>query len=793
MAQSPDNQVSEFIAKAEPIINGPQTPAPNPNAPLVPFQTDLRLTREQEKKMIEHAFRRKQQLENESGRDRTIDPTWWNAAGQGVNTALASQGLQPSETFLGKRSRYDATFANDVSWRPYTFGPDNIFYSSNIPVPVVRRVCRQMIARAKNAFFGTDPWFSIDPAPVPEYDPQNDAERADRIEKFCRFKLGESQSDSKASSGRAISRALILGECPVKTSYTVRDQIFETTMTVLHDVDGQPVRAGDGNYITQNDQWVDAQDGLGTMILKRTQGLPPDQWTVEPVAPLWEQITAPKRQVLFEGTESEPIYYKDFLCPLTAKDEQVADTVVHLYDKVVVEFVDLVVKRGLVDDTAEDRIAAAQKMLALINQLNSNSPLPKSAQNVQTRPGDNFISGVSVETGGPISEFAEFYMHFDCNGDGIAESVMLICDVKSQAPIFYDYVSNVTTDGLRPIKVVRVNPVEGRWYGVGIFELFESYQQIIDLLVNRWNFSQSRAGRVDFWRPTDTQEGDRNPNLTMNWGSTYTIKPGVDPDGVLVSKYLTDIKFDQIRTMIEFFLQLLTAESGVSNANDAQMAGLESSNLATGINQIQQSGEELTEPMLQDLKPGIEAVLTREISVTLANMNPIEVFTYLEGQTEGIDRLTPDDVRGLVFKVKIELDTRNDQQKIQLSTAAASLVERFYMLAPQVQQKVAYFYQDQVRRMCPNCDVKKVIQPVNPTGPEPEAPKKSVTLSIKGEQLTPAQLDEALRENYDVESEGAMPLKTQDAGSVEKLGEPAPATEFSAQLSQRVRRKAAPR
>lgn len=790
MAHAPDNQVSDFVAAAEREVG---TPRPNPDAPMVPFQTDLKLTRDQEEKMIEHAFRRKGQLETESGRDQVIAPNWWNALGQSsANTALASQGLQPTETFLGKRSRFDATFANDVTWRPYTFGPDNIFYSSNIPVPVVRRVCRQMIARAKNAFFSTDPWFSIDPAPVPEYDPQNDAERADRIEKFCRFKLGESQSDSKASSGRAISRALILGECPVKTSYTVRDQIFETTMTVLFDVDGQPVRAADGNYVTPEDAWIDAQDGRGTIILKRTMNAPPEQWTIQPVAPLWDKITAPKRQVLFEGTESEPIFYKDFLCPLTAKDEQTADTIIHLYDKPVTDFVDLVVKRGLVDDTAEDRLAAAHKMLALIGKMNDNSPMPKSAQNMQTRPNENFMSAPSVETGGPISEFCEFYLHYDCNGDGIAESVMLICDKQSQAPIFYDYVANVTTDGLRPIKVVRVNPVEGRWYGVGVMELFESLQNIIDLLVNRWNFSQSRAGRVDFWRPTDTQEGDRNPNLTMNWGNTFTIKPGVDPDKVLVSKYLSDIKFDQIRTMIEFFLQILTTESGVSNANDAQMAGLSSSDLATGINQIQKSGDELFEPMLQDLKPGLQDVLTREISVTLANMNKLEVFSYLEGDTEGIDKLTPDEVRGLAFKVKIELDTRNDQEKIQLSTAAASIVERFYLLAPAVQEKVAPFYREQVRKLCPRCNATQVIQPVNPTGPEPEAPKKTISLAVKAEQLTPEQLDEALRENFDVQSAGAEPIKTQEIGSVEKLGEPAPATEFSAQLSQRIRKKASP-
>ncbi len=780
---SSTTQVGEFLDTASQVI--PAAPA-DPNTPLVPFQTALKLNRDQEKRMIDHAFKRLQEISIELGRQQTIQPNWWMNNGQSYNTALSSQGLIPYETFLGKRARYDATFANDVAWRPYTFGPDNIFFSSNIPVPVVRRVCRQMIARAKNKIFGddTDHWFAIDPAPVPDFDANRDIPRADKIEKFSRFKLGEDQSDSKTSLGRAISRALILGEAVVKTSYVVRDSIFNTEATVLHGVDGNPVRAADGNFITEDDEWVDAQDGYGTMILKR------DGETQQPLAPIYQKIPLDRRQVLFEGARSEVIYYKDFLCPLTAHDEQTADCVVHLFDQPVASFVDLVVKRGMVDDTGPERLAAAQKMIRLIKQLADNSPLPKAAEAAQLRPNENFSSGPSVETGGPISEFAEFCMFYDANGDGIAENIMLICDRQSRAPIFYDHVANVTTDGLRPIKVVRVNPVEGRWYGRGIMELFESYGNIIDLITNRWNFSQSRAGRVDFWRPTDTQEGDRDPNLKMNYGQSYTLKPGVDPESALHSVYLQDIKFTELHVMLQFFLQLLNAEAGILTANDGRAAGSDSSELATGIIQIQDAGDELFQPTLDDLKPGLRAVLAREVDVTLANMNPKEAFTYLDGETEGIDTITPDEVRGLKFKVKIKLDTRDDQKKIQLSAAACALVERYYMLTPQVQQKVTPLYRDQVRRLVPELNVNEIISPVPPTGPQEEAPRKSISVTLKGEQLTPEQRDEILREDYDVQSQGAhQPGKN---GSMERLGTREPNTNMEAQLTQRMNKNATP-
>ncbi len=694
--------VTDFIDKTKPMMDGANEKALAPGQPLVPFQTALKLTGDQEKKMLDHAFGELAFLSNECGRDQTINPTWWINQAPAPNLLMASQGLLPANTFLGKRSRFDATFGNDVSWRPWTMGPDNIFMTSNLVVPLSRRICRQMIARAKNAFFGSEPWFSTDPT-AQAGDPVGD-ELATQIERFCRFKLKESQSQQDKE--RAIQRALILGECPVKTNYVVRDQLFNIEATVLTNVDGEPVKGTDGNHITPDDEFVDAEDGAGTRVLKR------DGVTEEPTAPIWNKIPINRRQVLFEGARSEPIYYKDFLCSLTAKDVQEAPTVIHLYDKAVAEFVDLVVKRGMVDDSSDGRKQATQKMVALIQKLGDNDSSPKAAVTQELRPNENF-SPVSQgdPSGGPVAEFAEFYMWFDANGDGIAENIMLIADRKNRTPIFYDHVANVTTDGLRPIEVIRINPVEGRWYGLGVMELFESYQTIIDLMVNRWNFSQSRSGRVDLWTPTNTLEGDRDPSLKMNWGGTYTKKPNVKAADVLETIYLEDTKFEKLKEMIDFFNQFATNESGVSNANDAQAAGLKSSDLATGIINIQQSGDELFKPIITDLTGPLTRLVEREIDVTLANMNPQEAFAYGAGDTQQIATLTPEDVRGLKFKVTIELTAHKNQQQIQNSGQVIALIKDFYAQPPIIQMNAAIEYRRQLRALSPSCDVDHVIVP----------------------------------------------------------------------------------
>jgi hypothetical protein len=390
-------------------------------------------------------------MSSDSGRNNIISPTWWAnlAPAPAMPTiALASQGLWPPETFLGKRARFDATFYNDVSWRPFVMR--GIFESSNLVVPLSRRIARQMIARAQNAFFGSDPWLGIESLPEPSQ--EIDEELASQIERFVRFKSIE--TCSKEDKKRIISRALVLGECPVKTSYVVRDQIFAVEAQVLTDVEENIVSGADGNAITSDDDVED--DEQGRTVLSR------DKQTEISDAPIWTKKTLSRRQIMFQGARSEPIFYKDFLCPLNATDVQSAECVCHLYDKPVAEFVDLIVKRGMIADDPGQRQAAAARMSAIVKQIGSNSSEPKAALTQELRPNENFSPQPQSADSGPVAEFIEFYLWFDANEDGIAENVMLIADRQTRQPIFYDHVANVTTDGLRPIEIVRINPVEGR-------------------------------------------------------------------------------------------------------------------------------------------------------------------------------------------------------------------------------------------------------------------------------------------------------------------------------------------
>ena len=676
----------------------------------VPFPSALVLTGTQEAALVDFALNSLKSLEEELGRDQVMQSDWF-----------ARDVFDPgkhADSWMVKRARYEALFANDVSWRPRVYG--GIYNQSNLTVPLSRRIARQMIARAQNYFFATDPWFAAEPEGV------EDEALAKKIERYLKWKL--KTLGSKRTKERAIRHALVRGECVMKTTYAVRDQLYDAKVMVLADENDQPIMAGDGDYITEGDKfrpqtYFDPAQGAelplpgGDMVLDR------DNTTVQPLVPNWVEVKMKRRHVLFEGPESTPVYFKDFLCPLTASDVQTAPCIAHLYDKPVIDLVNQFLKRGVLggDISTPQRIREQQKAIDLIRAMASNTSAPKAAVSLAARPNeDEHDDGKTPNYGDtrqqgaePVAEIAEVYVWFDADGDGVQENIMVLIDRNSQRPIFYDHVANLTPDGLRPFDVVRINEVEHRWYGQGVMEIFDSSQQIVDLLVNRWNLSQSRAGRVDFWRPDLTLEGRADPSLKMNWGGTYTALPDADPARILTSVYLNDVKFNALQEMFQFFMQMAMNESGVQHANDAGVVGLETSKLATGIKNIEKAGEELFAPILSDLEPGLESTLNREMQTLFANMNAEEVFRYTDGDSKIVDTIRPDDVRDLSLDVTLLLTRYKGEQQFQQMLQGAGVVKEFYSLPPEVQARVAPFYQGMLQALDAKLPADEIIAPLS--------------------------------------------------------------------------------
>lgn len=678
-------------------------------SPKMPFPTGYVLDRYQEEELVNHAMKRLQELEKESGRYACGGNSDWANSAEVSMSVDEMQGVtRAARSWMGKRTLYDLTYKNEVDFRATLIG--GIFADSNLVVPVARRTTRQMIARAVNYYFGTDPWFAIYPVGA------LDRERADKADRYTRWKMD--QAKLKRTEEMALERAFIVGEGVVKTAHVTRSQTFKTKALVLVDEQGMDILGQDGDYIFEQDLWIEAalQDPeTGEMVPSGMLTLKRDGVTPKPATMTFVEKLVTRKIVHYKGPEAKVLHFMDFLCPLEAPTVQEADCCVHLYDISLMELADQWSSAIADGASAEERQAELSKSVQLLRELSSAPGRGETAQN-SNQIDSSTANGSKTERTDPMVHIAEFHLRYDINGDGILEDVMLVVDKASRTPIFYDYEGNVTPDGLRPFTVVRVNEVLNRWYGIGSMEMFNPSQQVIDLMINRWNASNSRTGSVTFWNPENTVEGRGQANLELNGGGTYTPKPGKTAKDCLEVVRLDEKTGELSKELAEFFMQMTNNESGVSNANDGQVAGMDSTKLATGIRNIEKSGQELFSLHLGHAEPGVSEVLSKMVKLQFAHLDETEIFRYFEegegGEGGGEMReINAGDLANIEIDTRILLTRYRGEQILESSIRAVEITERYYAMMPEVQIRTQKMFQDMLKAL-QVANANEVIQPL---------------------------------------------------------------------------------
>ena len=733
---SSKNQVQAVADKLIPM----NSPMKNPEGgekeePKVVFDSPLRLTAEQERRMIDHAINRIDSLEKDLGRKSTSHANWYNR-GEGTDNLKAAAG-----SFMGRRQLYEMVYHNQLDWRSYLIG--GIFSESNLTVPLSRRIAQQHISRSVNYFLGTEPWFGAYPVGI------SDESKAGIVDKYCKHKAH--QADLKGCFTANIEGAIIRGETVTKTVYKQDWTQFKKEASIAVDDQKIPFVATDADYIYETDQWQQVPKDPSQMPQLPPEGAteeqmleaqfqmqqnPPEMaWVLvrdgqtqlpaglkDPRQLVFDTQIVPRRKVRYVGADSKPVYYKDFLAPLDAANLDEADIVVHLYDKPAIQVASIYVS-ALQDKGATQRETAA-KIFESLQELTANDDKSKSfAKKSRPELGEggltitpstsNDSTNEGEYEGEPIVEIAEVYMHFDADEDGVQEDIVMIIDRKNRRPLFYDYVANRTPNSKRPFRVTRVNKVDGRWHGIGTMEVFQPLQEVVDLLVNRWNLSQSRSGSVVFWNPELTIEGEENPHLELNGGKTYTPKGNIDPDNILKVIPLYDIKGREIYKEIEFFMQVAINMSGVATSNDSAMAGLDTGKLATGVRNIERSGQELFSIYLSQLQDGLEEILKDFCLYTLAYLDQKEAFLYTENGMAQQIAIDPEQAEGQMdLDIRLEMTKyKNEQDLVQAQQASVKVIE-FYSLPPELQSRTYKLYRQMLKAM----QVANVDEVINPNG-----------------------------------------------------------------------------
>lgn len=722
-----DNQVDRATDILETQISPEaQTAVDDPNGPQTPFPSSLILNREREDIMMEFALNYIDKLEGEMGR---------------VIYASSETPVPDHRTWMGKREIYTMRYYNHVQDRAAREG--GIYRISNITASLSQRTTMQMVARANNFFFGTEPWYSAN------FVGTEDRKKAEKVDRHSKHKF--LQTGLRNVHEEANEFALVRGEAVVKSTYRTKDRIFKRKGKVLHDGEtGAIVLDSKGNPIFENAAvWVDevvpvdpatlpppptpaappaapapAPSNVVPMSPAAEGGAPPpapapvdpammapqvaptgrmvlrrDTKVYLPLVPFYKDGLWEMKQRLFEGPEAKVVYFKDFLFPLSAPNINDAELICHLYDMPVMSLVQTFKRQDLAAQGAADTFASLKKAVDAIRDLAGGSVEPTAAAN-QPR-GDHKEEGNQASPDNPNAEIAEVYMTFDADGDGMPEEIMLVIDRRNRFPLFYDYLDNVTPKGKRPFSMIRGKAVDGRAYGMGAMEYFAPEQEFIDLLVNRKNFRMSQAGRVTFWNPAATIEGQSQPHLKLHDGATYRLREGYKAEDALFYVVLPDDTAD-LMEWLNFFMQLMQLKSGMMNAGDQEASGLPASDLATGIRNIEKSGQEMFSQWIVALEPGHKDLLLQQIELLYSYISQPELYRFFNTQnnTEESDTISPEEVAEMDYDVNILLTRVKSEQMLMMSAEARALIIEFYLTVPPLIQAItAPFYRESLKAL----------------------------------------------------------------------------------------------
>lgn len=608
-----------------------------------PYVTDLRLTVEQEERMLDYAFKRMAEVREEMG--------------------LESDNRVKTNGWMWIRERNLMSYEGDLLWRQ-AIGP--VFQKSNLSLGTNLRHTRYLSARVQDDLLGTTPFFAALGRN------QGKDLLAKQAEEYVQSVIDNSQV--RDGLREAQRQALIANEAVVKTTWVVDAPVYKGKASVLVDEQGQPIRTPVKKLlIYENDDFR-----LDPNIQQPPQSDPSaprdEAGNIIPMpdAPMAHSVILDKdpsfkmiegqfryaelpglehRLAIYDGPKVAPLHHTCFLCPLTKGSIHEADINVHLYTETP---------------------ARMRKVYSDIDVGERYFSNPTGDEQPRWRLGENEEPKSSVLQ---QMEVAEVYMRYDADEDGEEEEVFLVLDTRERKPIFYDYLGNHF--GKRPFEVIPgVEKVPHRWYGRGVFSLGEDQELHIDAEFNRAQLRGSESAQVLFRHPMSTEQWSGGMPVVLGGGQILDINGMYSPDNPPLFAVNLMPENKQCFELMEVSRQASDSVIGAISLKDASQSDLNQSKTATGIVNLQAASDVITKATEQEQTRGIEAIMHQVVELVLEHMDDTALMVSKNsGELVALNR---DEIRSLEKDVKLTL-TRSRSTQLQQVAATAITIGKDYL------------------------------------------------------------------------------------------------------------------
>ena len=592
-------------------------------------ETNLKLSKEQEDKLVKYALERVKQLKEDNRERIEHDKISWK------------------------------TYHNDRSDR---VGYDSIFSQSNMSVPMTSLVVDHFMARAEDEITGTSPYFKF------EAQGAGDEETAEAFDKYFNWKLeDEAKTRERLEESYLhlfIQRALILKstyreEVSVWYDYE-RNGLFNNERGEFEEIPGEgPIIEGEAQFIPE----LNPMTGETEMRLATDpsfQMIP----GVHEYQPLPQGV--PTQQVKYKGPRSEVIDSDRFLCPTTAESLDSADIIVEMYDK------DMRWARNMFLD--REWLSFADFYNLVNKDANPRSPIEKNEDRTENLDFDNEEN--------PSIQILECWMRRDVLGTGTPQEFCVFIDPETEKPIYYEFVAKLTPDNQIPYTAVSIGKDRNKWCGKSLPERIRSFQEYVDKQFNSQSYRNELAANPVIGVNPQAVE-DEPEDVELHAGKIFELKDQYNIDDFLQFSAIPNV---DVRTqeLIDFVFGIVQLWLGVSNMAQGDYQALAPANTATGVEATLREASKIGRRWMRRIVRGFEEHLTKLVQVAMATMDEEEVFEYMEGDVRAFGVMTPDAIRNIGINTRVILSQDQGQRAIEKANLALQTQDRYFQSPPEM-------------------------------------------------------------------------------------------------------------
>lgn len=593
------------------------------------METNLKISEEQEKKLLKYLLDRVEQLKEDNRERIEHDKISWK------------------------------TYHNERTDR---VGYDSIFSQSNLSVPMTSLVVDHFMARAEDEITGTSPYFKF------EAQGAADAEMAEAFDKYFNWKLedkGETRERLEESYLHLfIQRALILKSTykeDISTWYDYeRNGLFNRERGEFEEIPGEgPIIEGEAQFIPEMNPMT-GETELRLASDPSFQMIP----GVHEFQPLPQGV--PTQQVKYKGPRSEVIDSDRFLCPTTAESLEDADILVELYDK------DMRWARKMFLN--RDWINFGDYYNLVNKDANPRSPIEKNEDRIENLDFDNEEN--------PSVQVLECWVKRDVLGTGDPQEFCVFVDPEAKKILYYEFVAKLTPDNRIPYTAVSIGKDRNKWCGKSLPERIRSFQEYVDKQFNSQSYRNELAANPIMGVNPQAVE-DEPEDVELHAGKIFELKDQYGIDDFIQFSAIPNVDI-KTQELIDFVFGIVQLWLGVSNMAQGDYQALAPANTATGVEATLREASKIGRRWMRRIVRGFEEHLTKLVQVAMATMDEEEVFEYMEGDVRAFGVMTPEAIRNIGINTKVILSQDQGQRAIEKANLALQTQDRYFQSPPEM-------------------------------------------------------------------------------------------------------------